>query len=128
MLEEKFLKVAEDLELAGLVWSPEIGDEVAERVKLSSVSILVDPQGMTPDELRTIFLWLPTVEQMVLQLEARQAVLSHTGLELSRHSMFYKTILETSLGPIESKAASLRMSVGLALRTFLLNGSPESVH
>jgi hypothetical protein len=71
----QFLQIAEDLELAGLHWMPEIGDEVSDRKHPDNISILVDPQGMTPIELRSSYLWLPTVEQMVTQVEVRQAIL-----------------------------------------------------
>ena len=78
-----FINVAEDLELAGLIWRPEIGDEISNRHEPGAVSVLVDPQGMTPTELRSVYLWLPTVEQMVLQFEVRQAILFHAGVELT---------------------------------------------
>ena len=65
-----FLEVAEDLELAGLLWKPEIGDEVSDKRERGSISVLVDPKGLSPGELRSTYLWLPTVEQMVFQFEA----------------------------------------------------------
>ena len=123
-----FLNVAEDLEIAGLIWQPEIGDEVAQRDK-KSVSILVDPQGMSPSELRTTYLWLPTVEQMVMQFEGRQVILYHAGLELTPASVYYKTVIHSSaLGEIESKGASLREAMGMALRDLLLADRPESIN
>ncbi|MCO6431922.1 MAG: hypothetical protein J5J00_13770 [Deltaproteobacteria bacterium] len=121
-----FLPVAEDLELAGLLWKPEIGDEVADRDKRESISVFVDPQGLTPEQLRGAYLWLPTVEQMVEQLEARQAILFHAGLELSTRSLCYKTVIQSPVGHIETRAESLRISVGIALRDLLL--SAGSVH
>ena len=123
-----FLQVAEDLELAGLYWRPEIGDEVAERKRLEAISILIDPQGMSPSELRSTYLWLPTIEQIVLQLEARQAVLFHTGLELSETSMLYKTVVQHSKGQLEAHADSMRLSLGLALRGLLLSDAPSVVN
>lgn len=123
-----FLQVAEDLELAGLIWKPEIGDEIAERTHLDIVSILVDPQGLTPNELRSIYLWLPTVEQMVLQLEARQAILCHTGLELSKTALAYRTVIKAPVGQIECQAQSMRISMGMALRNLLLSASPINVN
>lgn len=115
-----FLDVAQDLEIAGLLWQPEIGDEVSSRLNRESVSILVDPQGMSPGELRMTYLWLPTLEQMVSQFEARQAILFHAGLEISESAMYYKAIVKFRGDPIESKAVSLRSAVGLALRNLLL--------
>ena len=115
-----FFEVAEDLDMAGLRWSPEIGDEVSRRDDIQRVSILVDPRGMTPGELRATYLWLPSVEQMVLQIESRQAILFHSGLELARTSFCYKTVLSWRSEMFESYADSLRNSMGLALRDFLL--------
>lgn len=123
-----FLPVAEDLELAGLIWQPEIGDEVSDRRRPDAVSILVDPHGLSPGELRSVYLWLPSVEQMVFQFEARQAILFHAGLEISDQALYYKTVIKSQLGPIESKAESLRVSVGMALRSLLLNGHVEQVN
>lgn len=123
-----FLSIAEELELAGLVWKPEIGDEICFRQKKETISVLVDPQGLTPSELRATYLWLPTVEQMVWQFEARSAILEHTGLELSPKDICYKTIIKSSFGEIHSKAVSLRASVGLALRSLLISASPGVVN
>jgi len=120
-----FIQIAEHLELAGLIWQPEIGDEVSDRQARENVSILVDPHGMTPLELRDHFLWLPTVEQMVVQFESRQAILFHAGLELTNTSMCYKTVIQSSVGPIESKAESLRAAVGLALRDLLISSDQK---
>jgi hypothetical protein len=115
-----FVEIAEDLELAGLLWKPEIGDEVCDKKTHASVSILVDPQGMTPRELRTIYLWLPTLEQMILQVEARQSILFHAGLELSDSAMCYKTVLQSPRGKIESSGETLRTAIGIALRNLIL--------
>lgn len=123
-----FLPVAEDLEIAGLLWRPEIGDEVWNRSRKDMVSILVDPQGMSPSELRSTFLWLPTVEQMVSQFEARRAILFHVGLELSESCLCYKTVLNTAFGPIETKADNMRNAIGIALRDLLLNNHQETVN
>lgn len=121
------LSVAEDLELAGLIWKPEIGDEVTNKDRKDLISIFVDPQGLSTEELRSAYLWLPTVEQMVLQFEARQAVLFHAGLELSDSSLCYKTVIQSPLGHIESKGDSLRVAMGMALRNLLL-ADPTAVH
>lgn len=123
-----FHQVAEELELAGLLWLPEIGDEIAERRHRELISVLVDPHGMSPTELRSIYLWLPSVEQMVFQLEARQAMLYHAGLELTERSMVYKTVVQSPAGVIECVAESLRHSMGLALRNLLLHDCPRNVN
>ena len=122
-----FLRVAEDLEHAGLLWKPVIGDEVADRQQRDYVSIFVDSQGLTPAQLRDTYLWLPSVEQIVEQFEARQAILFHTGLELTPKEVCYKTVIQSPVGHIESKAESLRISMGIALRDLLLSAQ-KAVH
>ena len=125
----RFIDIAGHLDSAGLVWQPEIGDEVSYRIRPESISILVDPEGMTPKELRSTYLWLPSVEQMVFQLEARQAILFHAGLELSDTTYCYKTVIQSQLGAIEAKADSLRAALGLGLRDLLLSAvSDRNIH
>ncbi|RME60436.1 MAG: hypothetical protein D6780_03360 [Candidatus Dadabacteria bacterium] len=124
----KFIEVAETLDEAGLIWQPEIGDEVSQRDQKEKVSVLVDTHCMTPSELREIYLWLPTVEQLITQLEARQAILFHAGLELSEHTYCYKTIIQTSFGPIECKANTLRIALGKALADILLSKYKGKLH
>ncbi len=125
---QPFLQIASHLELAGLVWRPEIGDEVSIRQEPTRISILVDPEGMTPKELRSTYLWLPTVEQMVEQVESRQAILFHAGLELTNTTFCYKTVLKAQIGPIESTGSSLRVAMGLALRDLLLTDHSDCVN
>lgn len=120
-----FIPIARDLEDVGLLWHPEIGDEVLNRDDPSLVSILVDPQGMTPGKLRATYMWLPSVEQMVFQVEARQAILFHAGLELLERSVAYKTILKAQSTRVERTAESLRDALGLALRDLLLGRSSD---
>ena len=126
MLELNFICLAEELETAGLLWLPEIGDEISHRSEPESVSVLVDPDGMTPKELRKTYLWLPSLEQMVLQLEVRQAVLFHAGLELSDKAMAYKAVVHTGKGPIESVGRSLRQAVGEALHGLLIGKAGQA--
>lgn len=125
---DRFIFLAHDLETAGLYWNPEVGDEVADREGKHSVAILVDPQGMTTDELRSTFLWLPTVEQMLMQFEARQAVLFHAGLEFSEKECCYKTVIQASCGHIESRGESFRLSLGLALRGLLMSDTTTLIN
>ena len=115
-----FIQIATDLEDAGLVWQPEIGDEVSEKIKPARISVLVDPQGMSPEELRIMYLWLPTVEQLVTQLEARQAILFHAGLELSDQKYCYRTVVRAPSGHFDSSAVNLRSALALSLRDLLL--------
>ena len=117
--------VSLDLDKSGLVWHPEIGDEVTERSDLAKVSILVDPQGLTPRELRENFVWLPTVEQFVHQFEARQALVYHAGVTTS---LAYEAVIRTSGGVIEATAASLRLAFGRALQKLLKNVVSEPMH
>ncbi len=120
-----FIPISVDLDRSGLVWHPEIGDEVTERTKLEKISILVDPHGMTPSELRMSFLWLPTVEQIVQQLEARQAFIYHAGITESLH---YETVIRTTFGVVEATAASLRSAFGKALRDVILKSTSDVIH
>ena len=110
-----FIPIAAELDIAGLLWQPEIGDEVSTRVNPEHISILVDPQGLRPDELREIYVWLPSVEQMVFQIEARQALLFHAGLEMDPDSFGFKAIIRAREGQIEHSAESLRTALGLSL-------------
>ena len=119
----KFVFVAAELENAGLIWQPEIGDEISHREKNDRISILIDPEGMNPKELRQAYLWLPTVEQIVFQFEARQAILFHAGLELSERTFCYKTVIQAPFGPIESSAESLREALAVALKELLMSDS-----
>ena len=80
---------------------------------------------MTPTELRSTFLWLPTVEQLLMQFEARQAILFHAGLELSESAYFYKTVVRARDNSIESKADSLRSALALSLRDLLVGQSGQ---
>lgn len=122
------VNLAEDLELAGLVWQPEIGDEISHRQEREQVQILVDPQGLSPGELRSIFLWLPTVEQLVHQFEARQAILEHVGFELSKSAMIYRTVIKFKEAQIEAAHPSMRVAMGFALRDLLLASNDEAIN
>jgi hypothetical protein len=125
---DRLIHVAQDLEVAGLFWHPEVGDEVFERDGSSPIAILVDPQGMSPDDLRASYLWLPTVEQMIMQFEARQAVIFHAGLEMNSSHICYKTVIQSSCGHIESRGESFRVSLGLALRDLLIGDAPTIIN
>ena len=125
MTSTEIIPVSIELDRSGLVWHPEIGDEVTERHDLERVAILVDPLGMTPTELRQTFLWLPSVEQLVLQFEARQALIYHAGID---ESLQYEAIVRTGLGVIEAKARTLRVALGKALRELLLHTTNGAVH
>jgi hypothetical protein len=83
---------------------------------------------MTPIELREHYLWLPTVEQMVRQFEARQALLFHVGIEMDDHEFCYKTVVQSAGRSIERMAISIRQSMGLVLRDLLLARGLEEVH
>jgi len=123
----EFYRIANNLEDAGLIWVPEIGDEVSRRGKPEAISILVDPEGMSPDKLRSAYLWLPSVEQLVEQFEARQAILFHAGLELTEQQLAYKAIIQSQIGIIEVIAKSLRDALALSLLDLLL-AKGDAVH
>lgn len=125
-LDGDFINVSLDLDKSGLLWLPEIGDEVTTRGDFNRVSILIDPQGLTPSELRKQFLWLPTTEQLVMQFEARQALIYHAGIT---PSLVYETVIKTVDGIIETTAQSLRLAFGKALRELISqNTSDRKVH
>ena len=111
-----FIELSSDLNQAGLVWHPEIGDEVTEKPLLDKISILVDPQGKTPKELRDSYLWLPTVEQLVFQFEARQAFIFHAGIN---SGFAYEAVIKTTKGMIEESGNTLRLAFGKALKKLL---------
>ena len=119
------IPISLELDRSGLVWHPEIGDEVTERINLDKVSILVDPHGMKPSELRSTFVWLPTVEQLVQQLEARQALIYHAGIN---QTLLYEAVVRTSFGVIETSASSLRSAFGKALRDVIQKATNEVIH
>lgn len=120
-----FIKVSYELDRSGLIWYPEIGDEVAFRSTPEEISIFVDPQGLTPKELREHFIWLPTTEQLVHQFEARQAVIHHAGLN---QSCIYEAIIKTAEGVIEAAGTTLRLAFGQALYELLNSQKREFVH
>jgi hypothetical protein len=129
-----FVSIAADLDCAGLMWQPEVGDEITRRDEPGNISILFDSQGLTPRQLRQVYLWLPTLDQLLEQLEARQAILAHAGLQVTESGMYYKTVIEVaSLGAmgketVEGIAESLRSAMGIALRRILLGLRTSSVH
>lgn len=125
MGEAEFIVISKELDRAGLVWHPEIGDEVTQRPVFEKVSILVDPHGLTPRELRESFLWLPNTEQLVAQFEARQALIYHVGLN---SSLCYEAVIRTTAGVIETAAHTLRLAFGKALQELLANSVTERLH
>ena len=126
-MKTNFVSIAWDLESAGLNWNPEIGDEVSVREEPSRVSILVDPSGLSLKGLRDTYLWLPTLEQLVQQLEVRQAVLHHAGFQISETEMYYRAVVHAPQGHIEGIGFTLRSALGVSLRD-LLRIDSEHVH
>ncbi|MCC6932989.1 MAG: hypothetical protein IT292_07015 [Deltaproteobacteria bacterium] len=112
MISGNYIEIADRLDRSGLVWQPEIGDEVAARPTLDKVLILIDNHGLTPKELRYEYLWLPTVEQLVMQIEARQALIFHIGVN---EQMFYEAIIKTSSGVVSARETDLRLAFAKTL-------------
>lgn len=125
MIGEEFITVSFELDAAGLVWHPEIGDEVAEREQLSRIAVLVDPMGLTPTQLRASFLWLPTLEQLVEQLEAREAFIYHAGIT---KSLSYEAIVKTPSGVVEIAGPTLRVAFGQALHEVISSNAAGALH
>lgn len=122
----KFIELACDLERVGLVWNPEIGDEVSSRERLERVSVLVDPDGLPLHELRQTFVWLPSVEQLISQFEAREALIYHAGIN---SSFSYEAVIKTAFGGvIETAAVTLRLAFGQALRNLIKEDRDNVVH
>ena len=121
-----YISVSQQLDEKGLLWQPEIGDEVVDRNNLKTVSILVDPCGLTPTELRGSYVWLPSMEQLVHQFEARQALIYHAGIT----EMFsYQVVVRTPANSvIETAANNLRVAMGSALYELLINLEQKSFH
>ena len=122
----EIIEMSLSLDRSGLVWNPEIGDEVTDRENLDRVSILVDPQGLTPDELRINFLWLPTVEQLVDELENRDALIYHVGF--GRDRKYEVVVKQKAGGLVETKAESIRLAFAKALDGVLSNLGFGEVH
>ena len=112
MLNDSFIEIAAQLSKSGLIWQPEIGDEIAIRPDLRQISILVDPHGLSPSQLRGEYLWLPTVEQLVDQIEARQALIFHVGVN---DRMFYEAVIRKGGSTVEACEVNLRLAFGKAL-------------
>jgi hypothetical protein len=125
MLMNSYVDVALELERSGLVWEPEIGDEVLYRQECNRVSILVDSRGLTSNELRATFIWLPTLEQLIEELEAREAVIYHAGKSKQEN---YEALIKTSLCLIEEQAESLRLVFAQALRKLIGQSHSEQLH
>lgn len=121
----EFIRISVELDRVGLVWNPEIGDEISLRNEIERVSILVDPQGLTPKELRQRFIWLPTVEQLVEQFEARQAMIYHVGVT---NSLEYEAVIRSAQGIVETAATSLRLAFGKALQELIIGCPARSMH
>lgn len=125
MSREDYIDISMELDKVGLIWHPEIGDEISLRGQERQVSILVDPQGLTPRELRDSFVWLPTVEQLVTQIEARQGLIYHAGVT---ETLEYEAIIKFHLGLVEAKASSLRVVFGKALSSILEQKCQTALH
>jgi hypothetical protein len=65
---------------------------------------------------------------MLLQFEARQAVLFHAGFECNDRHFCYKTIIQSGKGHIESKGESFRVSLALALRGLLMSDTAQVIN
>jgi hypothetical protein len=117
-IKGEFIHLSLELDRSGLVWHPEIGDEISPKPTLEKVSILVDPYGLSPKELRNQYLWLPTLEQLVEQLEAREAMIFHAGVT---KTFSYEAVVKTGTGVVEKTAPDLRFAFAKVLKEILAN-------
>jgi len=113
-----FFNLSSQLEKSGLTWNPEIGDEVADRVTATTL-ILVDNKGLTPNQLRKLFLWLPRLEQMIEQIEARQAIISHFGFSTSLKNSGYLVEIQFRESVLSATHPDSRLAIGLGLLKLL---------
>lgn len=125
MSQEDYIDMSFELDKQGLLWNPEIGDEVSLRGTERNVSILVDPNGMSPRELRESFIWLPNVEQLVTQIEARQGLIFHAGIT---EDLEYEAIIKTQAGLFEARAPSLRVVFGKVLNMMISSSLTIPLH
>lgn len=121
----EFIPLSVQLDRAGLHWDPEIGDEVTERGAVDRVAILVDPQGLTPEELRDSFIWLPSIEQLIDQIALRGGVLYHVGMS---ENLVYEAVVKTPTGIVEIAAPSLRVALAQTLIQLLQHPLKELIH
>ena len=113
-----FFNLSSQLEKSGLTWNPEIGDEVADRVTATAL-ILVDNKGLTPNQLRKLFLWLPRLEQMIEQIEARQAIIAHFGFNAESRNSGYLVEIKFRESVFSAAHPDSRLAVGLGLLKLL---------
>ncbi|MCS6894129.1 MAG: hypothetical protein NZO16_06165 [Deltaproteobacteria bacterium] len=114
------------LERAGLVWHPEIGDEVSERTS-NQIMILTDNFSLPPSHLRRIFLWLPRAEQLIEQIEARQGIITHVGWINDGSTYGYGAFLKIGDVEIRATSSSFRLALAMLLFKFLQFLNPKSV-
>lgn len=119
------INLATRLEAAGLQWDPEIGDEVIDRSDLDKVGILVDPQGLSSDELRGNFLWLPSIEQLIFEVEHRDAVIFHAGATGQGN---YEVVLKTASGLLRANGSEFRIALGNAFESLLCEEHRVELH
>ncbi len=120
-MDDNFYSLAKDLENAGLTWDPEIGDEVFVRdYATQKLSIIVDSGGMDIVELREAYIWVPTIEQMLSEIESRSATLFHSGIKIEDGKKAYTVIIQSIHGTFESTMDSLREALGVALKNLIL--------
>ena len=119
------INLATRLEAAGLQWDPEIGDEVIDRSDLDKVGILVDPQGLSSDELRGNYLWLPSIEQLILEVEHRDAIIFHAGSTGQNH---YEVVLKTAGGLVRASGIEFRIALGNAFVSLLCEEHRVELH
>ena len=119
------ISLASRLESAGLSWEPEIGDEVIDKLDRKKVGILVDPQGLSLDDLRQSFLWVPNIEQLILEIENRNAIIFHAGSSASHD---YDVVLKTVSGLIKGEGSDFRLALGDALENLLSESHRVELH
>ncbi len=121
-MDNNFLILAKELETIGLKWIPEVGDEVLLRgLQDNRISILIDSNGMTLYELRENYIWVPTIEQLMREIEHRGGVLFHAGAVINDKNIKYEVVIQTLQDIIKVTNDSLREALALSLKKLILN-------
>lgn len=127
-MEDNFILLAKELERVGLKWVPEIGDEVSIRDLCDNkISILIDSNGMNLIELRENYIWLPTIEQLLDEIETRGGFLFHSGMELSENNKKYSVVIQTLTDTFTVHHNTLRGALAVALKKLILLGLDSKI-
>ncbi|MDD2941649.1 MAG: hypothetical protein PHC51_01670 [bacterium] len=116
-MTEGLINLSKELEDVGLIWQPRLGDEVVLRDDMSHVSVINANHDLNPHVLRSAYLWLPRIEQLIAQIEARQGLICHAGIN---SACAYEIVVKFPKGFIEVYEWTFRTAFALAVLRMLL--------